>query len=117
VVVSVAGKGLPLSGSGVDQEGDRKKTTDEASKGSNRHQNRLDALARDEFGGYLLTARMVSGVKVARAWSWVPHGTCETDSIPCLAGFGWLGTREKLKWLKPRESEYRSVESVAGRPE
>jgi hypothetical protein len=77
----------------------------------------LDALARDEFGGYLLTARMVSGVKVARAWSWVPHGTCETDSIPCLAGLGWLGTREKLKWLKPRESEYRSVESVAGRPE
>jgi hypothetical protein len=32
VVLSVAGKGVPLSASGVGQEGERKRTTDEASK-------------------------------------------------------------------------------------
>jgi hypothetical protein len=40
VVVSVAGKVAPKSAAGVSQEGERKQTTDEASKDNRWHQNR-----------------------------------------------------------------------------
>jgi hypothetical protein len=35
-------------------------------------------LARDQPGGYLLTAQVPSGVKVARAWLRLLHGTGES---------------------------------------
>jgi hypothetical protein len=60
-------------------------------KAPNDIKTRLDALAWERLGGYLLTAQVVSGVKVARAWSWVLHGTCEADpavSVLALAGGG-----------------------------
>src|SRR5436305_9587970 len=40
VVVSVVGKGAPASASGVGQEGERKRSTDDVSKQNRRHQNR-----------------------------------------------------------------------------
>jgi hypothetical protein len=42
VVVSVAGKGAPLSASGVGQEDERERSTDDVSKGwYRRHRNRV----------------------------------------------------------------------------
>ncbi len=85
-------------------------------KALNGIRTRLYALAWERLGGYLLTAQVVSGVKVARAWSWVLHGTCEADpamSSSALAdrrrGRSSSGetTRARVPW----------AESVAGRPE
>ena len=37
----------------------------------------VESLLRDEPGGYLSTAQVVSGLKVARAWSGLSDGTWE----------------------------------------
>jgi hypothetical protein len=58
-----------VSASGVDHEGERKRTTDEASKAYGWLETGVELLPRDEPGGCLLTGQVVSGVKVARAWS------------------------------------------------
>lgn len=42
-----------------------------------RHQNRVDILARDEPGGCLFIAQVVSGMEVARAWVRLLRGTWE----------------------------------------
>ena len=78
VVVSVVGKVAPLSAAGVDHEGERKRTTDEASKdGWMASKPGPRFVSWDESGGCLLTGQAVSGVEVARAWSGLSHGTCE----------------------------------------
>jgi hypothetical protein len=89
-VLSVAGKGVPLSASGMGQEGERKRTTDEASK----------RYRWDELGGYPFTAQVVSGVKVARAWSGLRYGTWE----PALR---YCGQRNELRahWSQEREAQ------------
>ena len=75
-VLSVAGKGAPVSASGVAQEGERNRTTVTC-------RNPLDdietgvVLARDEPGGCLLIAQVVSGIEVARAWFRLLYGTWE----------------------------------------
>jgi hypothetical protein len=71
------------------------------------------ALVWDQFGGYLFTARAVSGVKVARAWSWVLHGTCEAGSISSR-DVGGAGEPQAAKSVR---ASVPLVESVAGRPE
>ena len=71
------------------------------------------ALGWDQFGGYLFTARAVSGVKVARAWSWVLHGTCEAGSISSRDG-GGAGEPQAAESVR---ASVPLVESVAGRPE
>ena len=49
----------------------------------------VESLPRDQRGGYPLTARVASGMKVARVRSWLEHGTWEpVASMP----------REKPKW-------------------
>ena len=49
----------------------------------------VESLPRDQRGGYPLTARVASGMKVARVRSWLEWGTWEpVASMP----------REKLKW-------------------
>jgi len=78
VVVSVAGKVAPLSAARVDHEGERKRTTDDVSV-------RLWLTSKPgmlwspgmSLAGALLTGQVVSGVEVARAWSWLLHGTWE----------------------------------------
>src|SRR6516225_11971324 len=49
----------------------------------------VESLLRDQRGGHPLTARVASGMKVARVRSWLERGTWEpVASMP----------REKLKW-------------------
>ena len=55
----------------------------------------VESLPRDQRWGNPLTASVASGIKVARARSWLEQGTWEpVASMP----------REKLKW-KPHESQ------------
>jgi len=66
-------------------------------------------LARDQPGGYLLTAQVLSGMKVARAWLRLLHGTGESV-VPRggwpVAGLPAAGRESELpKWLKPRGPE------------
>jgi hypothetical protein len=85
-------------------------------KAPNDIKTRLYALAWEQLGGYLHTAQAVSGVKVARAWSWVLHGTCEADpaeSVPAAAGAD-AGEAQAAETARARVPV---VESVAGRPE
>jgi hypothetical protein len=50
-----------------------------------------DALeSRDEPGGCLLIGQVVSGVEVARAWSWLLHGTWEPVAPTGRSG-QWCG--------------------------
>ena len=54
-----------------------------------------ESLLRDQRGGYPLTARVASGMKVARVRYWLEHGTWEpVASMP----------REEPKW-KPHEGQ------------
>ena len=76
-MVSVAGKVAPLSAAGVGQEGERKRTTDDVSKDKGDVETGDALESRDESGGSLLTAQVVSGVEVARAWLRLLHGTWE----------------------------------------
>ena len=68
VVVSAEEKAACES-SGRDQEGERERTADEASKIRDDIKTEVCALLRDESGGYPLIGQAVSGVKAARAWS------------------------------------------------
>jgi hypothetical protein len=55
----------------------------------------VESLSRDQRGGDPLTARVASGIKVARVRSWLEQGTWEpVASMP----------REKPKW-KPHEGQ------------
>jgi hypothetical protein len=55
----------------------------------------VESLPRDQRGGDPLTARVASGMKVARVRSWLEQGTWEpVASMP----------REQLKW-KPHKSQ------------
>jgi hypothetical protein len=77
VVVSVVGKVAPRSAAGVDHEGERKRTTDDVSKTPSGIKTGDGLWPRDESGGRLLTAQMVPGMEVARAWSGLLCGTWE----------------------------------------
>lgn len=47
----------------------------------------VELLLRDQSGSYLLTAQAASGIKAARSWPRLLHGTCEpATSIPELTG-------------------------------
>ena len=66
-----------VSASGEDQEGERKRTTEDVSKGLDDIETGVGNWLRDEPGGSLLTGQVVSGMKVARAWSGLRCGTWE----------------------------------------
>ena len=91
VVVSVAGKVAPLSAAGVDHEGERKRTTDDVSKEKGDIETGDALESRDEPGGCLLIGQVVSGVEVARAWSWLLHGTWEPVAPTGRSG-QWCGS-------------------------
>ena len=66
VVVSVRGVRRAVSASGVGQEDERKRSTDDVSKAALEDiETVLDETARVEPGGSLLTGQVVSGVEVA----------------------------------------------------
>ena len=107
------GKGAPSSASGVDQEGERERTTDEVSKAyqmtSKPGSSRCPGMS---LAGCLLTGQAVSGMEVARAWSRAlvrNVGTCRPDA----AAGQWSGwacgrrRRENPKQRKLRGAEYR----------
>lgn len=85
-------------------------------KALNDIRTRLYALAWERLGGYLSTAQAVSGVKVARAWSWVLHGTCEADSATSLSASA-DGRRGRSSSGETTRARVPLAESVAGRPE
>ena len=66
VVVSVRGVRRAVSASGVGQEGERERSTDDVSKTARADiETGSDEMARDEPGGCLLTGQAVSGMEVA----------------------------------------------------
>jgi hypothetical protein len=67
---------------------------------------------RDEPGGCLLIGQAVSGMEVARAWSWLLCGTWEPVAPPAAVGSLdlWVPpvvARENPKQRKLRGAEYR----------
>jgi len=92
-----------VSASGEDQEGERKRTTEDVSKGLDDIETGVGNWLRDEPGGSLLTGQVVSGMKVARAWSGLRCGTWE-PVVSAPVGDQWrqsgpavVGGRESLK--------------------
>jgi hypothetical protein len=72
------GKSRAVSAAGVDQEGERKRSTDDVSKSAlDDVETGLDETAWDESGGCLLIGQAVSGMEVARAWFGLWCGTWE----------------------------------------
>ena len=65
----------------------------------------VESLPWDEFGGSLLTARAVSGLKVARAQFRLWHGTWEPASRHRPVWGCRAGESESLKQLKLQEVE------------
>jgi hypothetical protein len=91
---------------GGDQEGERERTVDEASKNNRRHQNRGVCMSlRYEPGGCPLTGQAVSGVKAARAWSAASAGNGGKRAL--MLRLGYLG-----KGSERREGARRAAETV-----
>ena len=65
------------SASGVSREGERERTADDVSKCVLDIETGSGSLARDELGGYLFTAQVVSGMEAARARFRLWWGTWE----------------------------------------
>jgi hypothetical protein len=65
---------------------------------------------RDESGGRLLTAQMVPGMEVARAWSGLLHGTWEPVA-PCpRAASGAVLAHGRLWKRDPQAADLRGAE-------
>jgi hypothetical protein len=84
-----------VSASGEGQEGERKRSTDDVSKGLVDIETGVGNWLRDKPGGSLLTGQAVSGMKVARAWPGLWYGTWEpvvprlraaSGGVPAVAG-------------------------------
>ena len=121
-MVSVVGKVAPVSAAGVGQEGERKRSTDDVSKGKQDDietgQNREPG---NEPGESLLIGQAVSGMEVARAWSGLWCGTCE-PVVPigrlasgAVVACGWSPGSENPKWLI-REGESSDAGHRGGQP-
>jgi hypothetical protein len=74
-------------------------------------------LTRDESGGSLLTAQMVSGMYAARAWVWLSHGTWEPvvprDGQPVASGLRLAGYG-RIPSGRNREDKSTDVEHRGG---
>jgi group II intron reverse transcriptase/maturase len=98
------GNGAPLSASGVSREGERKRTSPMTGrKRIDDIKTGVESLPRDELGGNLLTARVVSGLKVARARFRLWYGTWEP--APRYRPASMTGESENLKQLKLQGAE------------
>src|ERR1700751_4665549 len=72
------GKVAPVSAAGVGQEGERKRSTDDVSKGKRDDiETGRNREPGKKPGGSLRIGQAVSGMEVARAWSGLWCGTCE----------------------------------------
>ena len=72
------GKVAPVSAAGVGQEGERKRSTDDVSKGKQDDiETGRNREPGNEPGRSLLIGQAVSGMEVARAWSGLRCGTWE----------------------------------------
>ena len=105
------GKGTSLSVLGVDHEGERKRTTDEVSKAIiDDIRTGVCSWLWDKSDGCLLTGQAVSGMKVARAWSWLLCGTWEPVAPRPQTASG-AGVARGRVW----EGDPRAAETVRGR--
>jgi hypothetical protein len=116
------GKVAPVSAAGMGQEGERKRSTDDVSKGK---QDDIETGRNREPGnrpgGSLSIGQAVSGMEVARAWSGLWCGTCEpVVPIGRPASGARSGPRlavwsENPKWLI-REGESSDAGHRGGQP-
>ena len=75
----------------------------------------VELLPRDEPGGCLLTGQVVSGVKVARAWSGLSCGTREPVAPrPLMASGASLGLRLLVEARTPSGGNCEGQSSDAG---
>jgi hypothetical protein len=75
----------------------------------------VELLPRDEPGGSLLTGQVVSGMKVARAWSWLSCGTLEPVAPrPRATSGATCGPRSSRGRERAEQRELRGVEYRAG---
>ena len=112
VVVSVRGVRRAVSASGVGQEGERKRSTDDVSKSATDDiETGRPAQSGIEPGGCLLIGQVVSGMEVARAWSGLRCGTWEpvvprpraASGAVVACGRWWKG---ELQAADPRGAAY-----------
>ena len=109
----------------MSREGERERTADDVSKGALDIETGSGSLARDEPGGYLSTAQVVSGMEAARAWFWLWCGTREPVALTTMAGlgvpaqpFGMIGQRIRLgpviRRKSPKQPKLQGVEYRCG---
>ena len=100
------GEGAPVGVSGVGQEGERKRSTDDVSKRSmDDIETRPERTAWDEPGGSLPTGQAVSGMEVARAWSGLRCGTCEPVVPRPHTASGAVLARGRARKREPQAAE------------
>ena len=98
------------SASGVDHEGERKRTTDDVSKDLGDIETGDASEPREEPGGCLPTGQAVSGIEVARAWSGLLCGTCEpvaprprtASGVVLACGRAWKGGPQAAETVRGR---------------
>ena len=96
------------SASGVSREGERERTADDVSKGALDIETGSGSLARDEPGGYLSTAQVVSGMEAARVRSAAfTRNVGRRTPIPRARPAGRAGERERAERQEPQGAEYR----------
>lgn len=91
------------------QEGERKRTTDDVSKRLDDIETEVENLSRDRPGGCLRAVRVVSGMKVARAWSGLWCGTWEPAQR-----YSGRTVAHALARGRSRERGARAAETVEG---
>ncbi len=101
------------SASGVSREGERERTADDVSKCALDIETGSGSLARDEPGGYLSTAQVVSGVEAARARFRLWCGTWE-PVVPIATTAYWIARSYGRERETPEPRERRGAEYRGG---
>jgi hypothetical protein len=110
VVVSVRGVRRAVSASGVGQEGERERTTEDVSKTAiDGIETGRPAQPGIEPGGCLLIGQVVSGMEVARAWSGLRCGTWEPVVPRPGAASGAVVARGRCWTGEPQAADPRGV--------
>jgi hypothetical protein len=108
VVASVAGNGALIARQVRAKKANMGEPLDTCRNSIDDAKTEVESLPREEPGGNLLTAQVVSGIKVARSWFRPWCGTWEPGLRHCDRRSG-VGTR----WL--REEEPQAAETARGR--
>jgi hypothetical protein len=101
------------SASGVSREGERERTADDVSKGALDIETGSGSLARDEPGGYLSIAQVVSGMEAARARRRLWYGTWEPVA-PIATTVHWIVRSPGREREDPESQERRGAEYRGG---